>query len=209
MLKTERVIVVEGKYDAIKLANIIDAAIVRTDGFAIFKDRERLELLRSLAVKRGLIVLTDSDSAGFLIRNFLKSSIPNECILQVYIPDVYGKERRKEHASAEGKLGVEGVPDEVLIEAFRRAGIAEEAPAAAPAEQRLITAIDFYEDGFSGGSNSAAKRHRLQALLGLPERMTGKQLLSLINDFATYEEYCDLRSRIEAGDPYENKRDNN
>ena len=126
MLHTDKVIVVEGKYDAIRLANIIDATIIRTDGFGIFKDKEKQQLLRTLAEKRGLIVLTDSDSAGFLIRNFLKSSVPEKYITQVYIPDIYGKERRKDQPSAEGKLGVEGIPDEVLVECFRRAGVGDD-----------------------------------------------------------------------------------
>ena len=194
MLKTDKVVVVEGKYDAIKLANLIDGTILRTDGFGIFKDREKQELLRTLAEKRGLIVLTDSDSAGFLIRNFLKSSIPEEQITHVYIPDVYGKERRKDHPSAEGKLGVEGVPDEILLEAFRRAGITEEGKPRTGRSGREITSFDFYEAGLFGRPGSKELRLRLQKRLGLPERMTAKQLLSIINMLVTYEQ---LQERLE------------
>lgn len=120
MLKTDKVIVVEGKYDAIRLANIVDAAILRTEGFGVFKDKEKQELLRTLAEKRGLLVLTDGDSAGMLIRNHIRGLVPAEQITDVYIPDLYGKEKRKAKPSKEGKLGVEGIPDDILIEALKR-----------------------------------------------------------------------------------------
>lgn len=194
MLKTDKVIVVEGKYDAIKLANIIDAVIIPTDGFGVFKDKEKQALLCRLAEKRGLILLTDSDSAGFLIRNFLGNRVPQEQITHVFIPDIYGKEKRKTKSSAEGKLGVEGIPDEVLLEAFRRAGITEENPL--PKSQRQITHLDFYEDGLSGKPDSARKRQKILAQLDLPERMTGKQLLKVINMFIRYEEYKELVKQL-------------
>lgn len=120
MIHTDKVVVVEGKYDAIKLDGILDATIITTDGFQIFKDKEKQNLLMTLAKRRGLIILTDSDSAGFMIRNFLGSRIPQEYITNVYIPDIYGKEKRKEKPSAEGTLGVEGMPVEVLKEAFKK-----------------------------------------------------------------------------------------
>lgn len=192
MLHTDKVIVVEGKYDAIKLANIIDGTILRTDGFGIFKDQEKQLLLRRLAEQRGLLVLTDSDSAGFLIRNFIKSAVPASCITNVYIPDIYGKERRKDRPSAEGKLGVEGIPDEVLIDCFRRAGVRESEVESSFAPRREITAADFYEAGLSGKPGSAERRQALQKALGLPERMTGKQLLSVINLFVDYDKFCEL-----------------
>lgn len=194
MLKTDRVIVVEGKYDAIKLANIIDAPIFRTDGFGIFQDDEKLELLRKLAQTRGLLILTDSDSAGFLIRNYLKSSIPEDQLLQVFIPDVPGKERRKAAPGKEGKLGVEGIPDDVLIACLKRAGITEtgEERPAARAGARRVTVQDFYADGLSGGTGSRQKRLALQKQLELPERMTAKQLRQVINMLISYDEYKEL-----------------
>lgn len=195
MLKTDKVIVVEGKYDAIKLANIIEASIIRTDGFGIFKDKEKQELLRSLAKARGLVVLTDSDSAGFLIRNFLGSAIPKEQITNVFIPDVYGKEKRKTKPGKEGKLGVEGIPDEIIKEAFLRAGIGTETEGTKQAG-RPITVMDFYKDGLNGGVGSKEKRLRLQKALHLPERMTGKQLLQVINMLISYEEYKNLVKKI-------------
>lgn len=190
MLKTDKVIVVEGKYDAIRLANIVDAAILRTEGFGVFRDKEKQELLRTLAEKRGLLVLTDGDSAGMLIRNYIRNIVPAEQITDVYVPDLFGKEKRKDKPSKEGKLGVEGIPDDILIEALRKAGVTEEGDVrAVPSDERLITRMDFYRDGLAGGPNSKAKRLALQNALGLPERMTGKQLLRIINMMVSYDEY--------------------
>lgn len=190
MLKTDKVIVVEGKYDAIRLANIVDAAILRTEGFGVFKDKEKQELLRTLGEKRGLLVLTDGDSAGMLIRNYIRNIVPAEQITDVYVPDLYGKEKRKDKPSKEGKLGVEGIPDDILIEALKKAGVTEEGDVRpAVSNERLITRMDFYRDGLAGGPNSKAKRLALQSALGLPERMTGKQLLRIINMMVSYDEY--------------------
>ena len=190
MLKTDKVIVVEGKYDAIRLANIVDAAILRTEGFGVFKDKEKQELLRTLGEKRGLLVLTDGDSAGMLIRNYIRNLVPAEQITDVYVPDLYGKEKRKDKPSKEGKLGVEGIPDDILIEALKKAGVTEEGDVRpAVSNERLITRMDFYRDGLAGGPNSKAKRLALQSALGLPERMTGKQLLRIINMMVSYDEY--------------------
>ena len=190
MLKTDKVIVVEGKYDAIRLANIVDAAILRTEGFGVFKDKEKQELLRTLGEKRGLLVLTDGDSAGMLIRNYIRNIVPAEQITDVYVPDLYGKEKRKDKPSKEGKLGVEGIPDDILIEALKKAGVTEEGDVRpAVSNERLITRMDFYRDGLAGGPNSKAKWLALQSALGLPERMTGKQLLRIINMMVSYDEY--------------------
>ena len=190
MLKTDKVIVVEGKYDAIRLANIVDAAILRTEGFGVFKDKEKQELLRTLGEKRGLLVLTDGDSAGMLIRNYIRNIVPAEQITDVYVPDLYGKEKRKDKPSKEGKLGVEGIPDDILIEALKKAGVTEEGDVRpAVSNERLITRMDFYRDGLAGGPNSKAKRLALQSALGLPEHMTGKQLLRIINMMVSYDEY--------------------
>ena len=190
MLKTDKGIVVEGKYDAIRLANIVDAAILRTEGFGVFKDKEKQELLRTLGEKRGLLVLTDGDSAGMLIRNYIRNIVPAEQITDVYVPDLYGKEKRKDKPSKEGKLGVEGIPDDILIEALKKAGVTEEGDVRpAVSNERLITRMDFYRDGLAGGPNSKAKRLALQSALGLPERMTGKQLLRIINMMVSYDEY--------------------
>lgn len=189
MIKTEKAIIVEGKYDIIKLSNIVDTLIIKTDGFGIFKDKEKQQLLRRLAKEKGIIVLTDSDSAGFLIRKFLKSSIPDEQITHVYIPDVYGKEKRKTHSGKEGKLGVEGISEQVLVEAFRKAGVdCEESD---KEERRLITNIDLYEAGLMGGENSKEKRQRLMRALSLPERLSTSSFLKILNTFVTYEEFLE------------------
>ncbi len=186
MIKLDRPVIVEGKYDVIRLSNIIDALIIKTDGFGIFKDREKQSLLRRLAGKKGIIVLTDSDSAGFLIRNFIAGIVPPEKITHVYIPDIFGKEKRKEAPSAEGKLGVEGICEELLLESFRKAGVTA---TASVEKRRLITNIDLYEAGLSGGKDSAKKRKELLKRLSLPERMSASSLIKILNSFVTYEEF--------------------
>lgn len=192
MLHTDKVIVVEGKYDEIKLSGIIDAPIIKTDGFGIFKNKEKQDLLLKLAKTHGLIVMTDGDSAGFMIRNFLGNKIPDEYITNVYIPDLYGKEKRKTKPSAEGKLGVEGIPDDIIISAFERAGITQSGDIPVKDESRRITNLDFYEDGISGKPDSKAKRTAFLICLGLPEKMSSNALLKIINLLITYDEYKEL-----------------
>lgn len=187
MIKLDRPVIVEGKYDVIKLSGIIDTLIIKTDGFGIFKDKEKQKFLRRLAMEKGIIVLTDSDSAGFLIRNFLKASIPEDRITHVYIPDIYGKEKRKTAVSCEGKLGVEGISEKLLLEAFTKAGVlCRESEAQ---ERRQITNIDLYEAGLSGKENSKEKRIRLLRSLALPERLSTSSLIKTLNTFVTYEEF--------------------
>ena len=189
MIKIDRPIIVEGKYDVIKLSRIVDALIIKTDGFGIFKDKEKQALLRRLADEKGIIVLTDSDSAGFLIRKFLKSSIAEDKITHVYIPDVYGKEKRKIQAGKEGKLGVEGISEQVLLEAFKRSGVI--CSETATEQRRLITNIDLYEAGLMGKDNSKEKRVRLMKALALPERLSTSSLIKILNTFVTYEEFIE------------------
>lgn len=191
MLKIREAIVVEGRYDKNTLSQLVDTVILETSGFGIFKDAERLALLRRLAQRRGLIVLTDPDGAGFVIRNFLKGSIPPEQVKHAYVPDVYGKERRKRQGGKEGKLGVEGMRPEVLEQALRRAGatfLEEEAAPAAP--RRAITKADLFADGLSGGPDSARRRQALLKALELPERLTANALLEVLNSLYSYEEYA-------------------
>lgn len=186
MIKLSCAVIVEGKYDEIKLANIIDAPIIKTDGFGIFKDKEKQRLIRKLADKNGIIVLTDSDGAGFVIRNFISSCVPKEKITHVYIPDIFGKEKRKTEFSKEGKLGVEGVEEKIILEAFKKAGVTAEKTEGA---RRLITNTDLYERGLSGGKDSGEKRRRLLKSLSLPERMSTSSLLKILNTFITFEEF--------------------
>ena len=190
MIKVDQIVIVEGKYDKIKLSSIIDGIIIETEGFGIFKDKEKQKLIRKLAEKKGVVILTDSDSAGFVIRNFITSIVPNEYITNVYIPDIFGKEKRKESCSKEGKLGVEGVPAEIIVEAFAKAGIGAE-----PSEEQSIKEItlnDFYDDKLTGSPDSKERRKKLLRQLDLPERMSTKAMLEMFNLFLTYDEYKKL-----------------
>ena len=186
MIKLDRPVIVEGKYDVIKLSNIIDGIIIKTDGFGIFKNKEKQKLLRSLAREKGIIVLTDSDGAGFVIRNFISSIVPADKITHVYIPDVFGKEKRKTEASAEGKLGVEGIKESVLLEAFEKAGVTA---SLTKEKRRLITPLDLFENGLSGRPNSAEKRKKLLKKLSLPEHLSSSSLIKILNTFVTFEEF--------------------
>ena len=175
MIPVKEVIVVEGRYDKNTLSQIFDAVIVETSGFGVFNNKEKLALLRRLAEARGLVVLTDSDGAGFVIRNFLKGAIDPALVKQAYIPDVAGKERRKASPSKEGKLGVEGMSAETLIDALRRAGatLGDEAPTH---RSGGITKATLYELGLSGRPDSARRRSELLRRLGLPERLGANAL---------------------------------
>lgn len=190
MVKIREAIVVEGRYDKNTLSQCVDTVIVETSGFGIFKDGERLSLLRRLAMERGLIVLTDPDGAGFVIRRFLKGAIDPAQVKHAYVPDVYGKERRKRQAGREGKLGVEGIRPETLLEALRRAGATfEEERCQAAGPVRRITKADLCFAGLSGGPDSAALRRALLKKLALPEHMSANAMLEALNVFYTYEEF--------------------
>lgn len=186
MLHTNMAVIVEGKYDKIKLSSVIDAVIIPTNGFRVFKDKEKMALIRYYASGAGIIILTDSDSAGFKIRNYIKGSVGNARIFNVYIPDIYGKERRKTDYSKEGKLGVEGMDEDVLIEAFKKSGIDFSSE---PRRRRDITKMDLFEDGLSGGANSSEKRAELLKILGLPELLTANAMLEVLNAMLTREQY--------------------
>ena len=191
MLKIREAIVVEGRYDKNTLAQIVDAPILETKGFGLFKDPKQLELLRSVAKKRGLIVLTDSDGAGFVIRNHIKSAIPAKYLKHAYIPDVAGKEKRKAAPGKEGKLGVEGMSPEVLLAALKNAGATIEGESTAR-ENNQITKQDFVEFGLSGGPNASERRKRLQNRLHLPEHMSANALLQALNLLLSREELAEI-----------------
>ena len=182
MKKIREVIVVEGRYDKNTISQVVDAAVVTLGGFAVFNDREKLAFLRRLAEERGLIVLTDSDGAGFVIRNYLKGALPRDRVKQAYIPDIPGKERRKRSPGKEGKLGVEGMKPAVLLEALRRAGATfEDEEAVGERRQDPITKADLYALGLTGGQDSAAKRRALLKQLDLPEHLTPNAMLEALN----------------------------
>ena len=191
MLKIREAIVVEGRYDKNTLAQIVDAPILETKGFGLFKDPKQLELLRSVAKKRGLIVLTDSDGAGFVIRNHIKSAIAAKYLKHAYIPDVAGKEKRKAAPGKEGKLGVEGMSPEVLLATLKNAGATIEGEST-DRENDQITKQDFVEFGLSGGLNASERRKRLENRLHLPEHMSANALLQALNLLLSREELAEI-----------------
>lgn len=193
MVRIREAIVVEGKYDKNTLSQIVDTTILETAGFGIFRDREQMDLLRRVAQKRGLIVFTDSDGAGFVIRNHLKGAIEPQYLKHAYIPDIYGKERRKAAPGKEGKLGVEGMRPEIILEALRRAGATIEGEIAA--QSRKITKQDLMELGLSGSPDASARRLALLKKLNFPEHMSANALLQALNLLYSPE---DLQSMIQS-----------
>ena len=194
MVKVREAIVVEGRYDKNTLSQIVDAPIFETSGFHIMKDKETLMLLRRIAAARGLIVFTDSDGAGFVIRNYLKGAIPADQLKHAYIPDIPGKERRKSAPGKEGKLGVEGMTPDVILESLRRAGATME-----QGETVLtggITKQDMMELGLSGGADSSFKRKALLKHLQLPEHMSSNAMLQALNLLLTKEELAAMVGSI-------------
>ena len=189
MIHIAQAIVVEGKYDKIKLSSILDAVILVTNGFRIFRDPEKMALIQYYARTTGVIVLTDSDRADFQIRNYLKGAVRDGKLYHVYIPDIYGKEHRKEKPSAEGKLGVEGIRKDVLLEAFAKAGVLTDE---VPEKADPITRYDLYELGLSGGADSKARRKALQKRLGLPDLLSAASLLEVLNTMMTRQELQQL-----------------
>ena len=191
MIRIREAILVEGRYDVNTVRQVVDTMVLESGGFRIFNDKEQLKLLRRIANTRGLIVLTDSDGAGFVIRNYLKGALPAGRVKQAYVPDIAGKERRKRNGSKEGKLGVEGMRPEIILEALRRAGATileeDDSTAAAPASPP-ITKADFYEWGLSGGPDSKERRTAVLKALDLPAHMTANALLEFINAVGTREE---------------------
>lgn len=195
MVKIREAIVVEGRYDKNTLSQIVDATIFETNGFGIFKDKEQMALLRKVAEKHGLIVFTDADGAGFVIRNHIKSAIPGKYLKHAYTPDIFGKERRKIAPGKEGKLGVEGMKPEIILDALRKAGATFESEESVPARE-LITKTDMVELGLSGGPDSKAKRTALLKKLDLPEHMSANALLESLNLLYTKDEIYGLITEV-------------
>ena len=193
-LKIEKPIIVEGKYDKITLSSILDAHIITTGGFSLFNKKETLSLIKKLGEKHGIILLTDSDGGGTVIRSHLSGMIPKDRIIPLYIPQIKGKEKRKDKPSAAGTLGVEGMEDSLLYDLFLPYASKDGDPLTRAAENPL-SKVDFFEDGLTGGANSAAKRDELAARVGLPKGMSANALLEAVRLLATYEEYLDLVGR--------------
>ena len=195
MVKIKEAIVVEGRYDKNTLSQIVDAPILETSGFGIFKDKQQMALLRRIAETRGLIVFTDSDGAGFVIRNHIKSAIPGKYLKHAYIPDIYGKERRKAAPGKEGKLGVEGMTRETILESLRRAGATMEGEERIPVRQ--ITKQDLMELGLSGTPEASANRLKLLKKLNLPEHMSPNAMLQALNLLYNIEELTTIVESME------------
>lgn len=192
MITVDRIVVVEGKYDRIKLAGILDATVICTDGFGIFKNEELKKTLRTLAEKRGLLILTDSDGAGFAIRNYIVNLVGAQNVVNAYIPDIRGKEKRKAHASAEGTLGVEGVDETVILSALEKAGVT----ASKACRKKYLTKTDFYLLGLSGGKNSSARRDLIKKELGLPKKLSANALVEMLNIMLDEEAFRALLKKI-------------
>ena len=186
MISVKEAIIVEGRYDKIKLSGIVDAPIIETNGFRVFSDKEKQALIRDIAAKRGILVLTDSDGAGLVRRNFRRGAVPKQQIKHCYIPQIEGKERRKPQKSKEGLLGVEGVTDEIIIDAIRKSGatiLGEEQK-----QRQEITKADLFELGLTGGENSAQKRQALLKKLNMPTYLSTNALLTALNCLYSLEE---------------------
>lgn len=187
MHKISEVIIVEGRYDKNTLSQVVDAVIIETGGFNVFNNREKQQLLRTLAEKRGLIVMTDPDGAGLVIRNFIKGCVDPKLVKHAYMPEVFGKERRKSKPSKEGKLGVEGMDAETIMTALRRAGATIDG-----AEGKCsggISIADMYAKGLTGRADSAARRSELLSQMRLPCKMTAQAMLPVLNALMSREEF--------------------
>ena len=195
MVKIKEAILVEGRYDKNTLSQIVDAPILETNGFGIFKDKKQMALVRQVAEKRGLIVFTDADGAGFVIRNHVKSAIPGKYLKHAYTPDVFGKERRKDKAGKEGKLGVEGMKPEIILDALRKAGATIEGEDVR--QSQAITKQDMMDLGLSGGADASAKRLALLKKLNLPEHMSANALLQALNLLYSLEELTTIVEKLE------------
>lgn len=188
MVSIRQAIVVEGRYDKNTLSQIVDAPIFETSGFGVMNDKQLLSFLRRVAEQRGLIILTDSDGAGFVIRNYLKGALPKDKVLHAYIPDLYGKEKRKQTPGKEGKLGVEGMTPEILLTALKNAGATINGETVVPKNDK-ITKQDFYDLGLSGKTDSKTNRQKLLQRLDLPQHMSSNALLDAVNILFTHDEF--------------------
>lgn len=194
MIKLECPVIVEGKYDKITLENVIDALIIPTNGFSVFKDSQKRDLIRLLAKEKGVIVMTDSDNAGNLIRAYIKKIVGDSRIINVYVPSLKGKEKRKTKASKEGLLGVEGMSPEMIEEALKRSGVIGRK---VPRNTRKITKNDMYLLGLSGRDNSALKRKQLLKKMELPESLSSSAMIDIVNTLYTYEEFIGVIENAE------------
>ena len=195
MLKTESLVIVEGKYDKIRLEGILDAFIITTDGFGIFKDRDKIEFIKSYAGKNGALIITDSDSAGFTIRKFLNDILPEDKIYNVFLPDIYGREKRKKVTSKDGKIELDGMISEVIVTALKNSGFNFQTDSQSDTS-REITPYTLYELGLSGTEDSSKRLAKLTETLSLPERISKNSLLKYLNMNYTDEQLRDIVKKI-------------
>ena len=196
MIQVKEAIIVEGIYDKIKLSRFIDGVIFVTGGFSVIKDKKRMTTIKSLAEKTGIVILTDSDTAGFKIRNFIKQNIPKADVKHAYIPEILGKEKRKKVAGKEGLLGVEGMREDVILDALKKAGCEIEGVVAEKKQEREITKADMYMLGLSGGEGSAQLRKILEREIGIPSKISANMLLDVLNRLFSLEELTELVESI-------------
>lgn len=196
MYHIKETIIVEGVYDKIKLSRFLDAVILPVHGFQIFSTPETMQTIKKMADKTGIVILTDSDSAGFKIRNYIKQSLPPDKVKHAYIPDIHGKEKRKTEPGKEGLLGVEGINDEILLDALKKAGCEIDGEAEEARQGREITKADLYRLGLSGKEDSAEKRRQLAKTLGIPMKISANMLLDMLNRLVSYEELSELVQNI-------------
>lgn len=192
MIKIDRLIIVEGKYDKIKLESIVDGLIITTNGFGIFRDKEKVDFIKRMAEKRGILILTDSDGAGFKIRNYISGFVPSKYIVNAYIPDIFGKEKRKTAFSGEGKLGVEGMSTDILMESLIKAGVSVEKEVV----ENHTSSYDLYSLGVIGTANSKRRRKTLLNALSLPEKLSTNNLLVYINNTLSKEEFDEVVNNL-------------
>lgn len=197
MYKIKETIIVEGTYDKIKLSGFIDSVILTTNGFTVFKNGKLLESIKMFAKETGIVILTDADSAGFKIRNYIKQSITEGTVLHAYIPDVKGKEKRKRIPGKEGLLGVEGIDEETILTALKNAGCTVNGSKEEPKAVRAVTKADMFAAGLSGGSGSGERRKKMAEMLGIPSKISANMLLEVINRLLTYEEFERLAGEID------------
>lgn len=197
MYKIKETIVVEGIYDKIKLSRFIDGIIITTHGFSVFKNPKLMESIKKLAEETGIVILTDSDSAGFKIRNYIKQALPAEQVRHAYVPDIHGKEKRKRVPGKEGLLGVEGIDDNIIIDALKKAGCTLNGDKNSQREGRAITKADMFRLGLSGGEGSRELRDKLAKELGLPSKISANMLLDVINRLIDYDELCEIVQNID------------
>ena len=197
MYTVKETIVVEGVYDKIKLSRFIDSVIIVTNGFRVFSDERILKSIRKMAEETGIVILTDSDSAGFKIRNYIKQSLPKEMVKHAYVPDVHGKEKRKREPGKEGLIGVEGIKEDVILDALIKAGCCVDGMAGTVKSSRAITKADLYKEGLSGGEGSEKKRNALAASLGIPMKISANMLVDVLNRLLSYDEFCEIVQSID------------